>query len=935
MSQRHYTSSQEDRRGQGAQPITTSPGKTGAYYNTQRKQRLNPDLIPQELRDLNQWVVWRLQMRKGKPTKVPFRARDPECKASSTDPKSWASFDEAMAAFLRDESIDGIGFVFKPDGPYAGVDFDYCLDPGGAIAEWAQAKLERFKGGWAAISPSNNGIKVIVRGNLSGMRGTNRKGFGPGGKGGIECYDRGRFFTITSDVLDAERTTIMGDHSAELQALRAELTRKLKKAKRLPDAQMAEVLSVDDGALLDRIRRSRQGAKFEALYDRGDTSLHNGDDSAADIALCCILAFWTNKDEDRIERLFNGSRLAQREKWGRADYRASTITAACEATTETYRPPSSKKERKEQPNDDTASREGADDERIEIEVSVRWHEVLEKTLPALKRDPDLYRRGDVLVTVTVETEDEIPLSGSTVLKGMAGTPRVIVLSPSNLGCHLTRVASFYRWTKGRSRENVAVQVHQFLLNAIFTHCHYPGVRPLLAVVECPYPRLDGSIVSTPGYDPTTGTIYRPSMRFPPIPNRPTREQAQEAARRLLAIVKQFPFPTDADRAVWLAALLTVIARPIIDGPVPGFALIGNKAGVGKGLLIDIIGIISTNRSVPTSTYPEEKEEAAKVKVSIALAGPPIVHFDNLDEGVFYGNGAFDSTLTSITVDDRILGSLKRTGDIALRSTFFLSGNNISPGKDAFRRWLPINLFSDLERPEERGDLADTQLRQSVMDHRAEHVRNALIILSAHAQEGYPCAPKAPLGSFEAWDPIVRGAVIYAYGHDPCQTRRKAADEAPARLAKIALLQGWKELPGGTLGGVTTPRAIQIVTERPDDFPTLHNALLHLGRDGGKPAGPKSLGNTIRAMKGNTIEGMRFVEAGKVHGTTLWKVEVHGGGSEGSGGSAFPPTRVSSTSHTNVIMSEKTLDGSKSRGEDILQSPQTPRQGDCAREVGEL
>ena len=65
--------------------------------------------------------------------------------------------------------------------------------------------------------------------------------------------------------------------------------------------------------MLDRIRRSAQGPKFARLW-AGDTSVHGGDDSAADLALCSILAFWCGPDADRIDRLFRRSALF-RAKW--------------------------------------------------------------------------------------------------------------------------------------------------------------------------------------------------------------------------------------------------------------------------------------------------------------------------------------------------------------------------------------------------------------------------------------------------------------------------------------------------------------------------------------------------------------------------------------------------------------------------------------------
>lgn len=68
--------------------------------------------------------------------------------------------------------------------------------------------------------------------------------------------------------------------------------------------------SVDDSALIETIRRSRQGARFDALMagDAGD------DHSAADLALCNMLAPRTNWDPERIDRIFRGSGL-MRPKW--------------------------------------------------------------------------------------------------------------------------------------------------------------------------------------------------------------------------------------------------------------------------------------------------------------------------------------------------------------------------------------------------------------------------------------------------------------------------------------------------------------------------------------------------------------------------------------------------------------------------------------------
>ena len=49
---------------------------------------------------------------------------------------------------------------------------------------------------YGEISPSGKGVKFFCRGTLTGD-GVRRKGFGPGGAGGVELYDRGHYFAVT------------------------------------------------------------------------------------------------------------------------------------------------------------------------------------------------------------------------------------------------------------------------------------------------------------------------------------------------------------------------------------------------------------------------------------------------------------------------------------------------------------------------------------------------------------------------------------------------------------------------------------------------------------------------------------------------------------------------------------------------------------------
>ena len=58
---------------------------------------------------------------------------------------------------------------------------------------------------------------------------------------------------------------------------------------------------LDDDALIQKAREAKGGAEFAALFDRGDTSAYSGDASAADLALMNRLAFWLDRDANRME----------------------------------------------------------------------------------------------------------------------------------------------------------------------------------------------------------------------------------------------------------------------------------------------------------------------------------------------------------------------------------------------------------------------------------------------------------------------------------------------------------------------------------------------------------------------------------------------------------------------------------------------------------
>jgi hypothetical protein len=96
-----------------------------------------------------------------------------------------------------------------------------------------------------------------------------------------------------------------------------------------------------DEAIIEKCRAAQNAVKFSDLFDHGDVhAYHGGDDSAADLALASMLAFYT-QDVAQLERLISSSALGRREKWlRRDDYRKRTIRQALSNLGEVYHWPS-------------------------------------------------------------------------------------------------------------------------------------------------------------------------------------------------------------------------------------------------------------------------------------------------------------------------------------------------------------------------------------------------------------------------------------------------------------------------------------------------------------------------------------------------------------------------------------------------------------------
>ena len=269
--------------------------------------------IPDELKGYRQWVVWKLEITKEnqekgkKPTKVPYSPLTH--KKSGNNEKyraTWGTFDEACTAFTTGK-FSGIMLNITDSDPFVVIDFDHCVHDG-EINEEVESYIQSLDS-YTEISPSGTGIHVIARGKKPGSR---CKRQWPDYE--VEMYEHGRFITITGHVVDDKH--FVNQEQDALQELYNERLPENKPKVATVNVEPVPV-TLDDTSLLAKIRGSKQGAKFDELMSgntAGYATKNNEGHSEADLALCSMLAWWTGKDAERIDRIFRNSALV-RPKW--------------------------------------------------------------------------------------------------------------------------------------------------------------------------------------------------------------------------------------------------------------------------------------------------------------------------------------------------------------------------------------------------------------------------------------------------------------------------------------------------------------------------------------------------------------------------------------------------------------------------------------------
>lgn len=429
-------------------------------------------------------------------------------------------------------------------------------------------------------------------------------------------------------------------------------------------------------------------------------------------------------------------------------------------------------------------------ERVSILIDDDMERIAKEVLAVWGARFVAFSAGGKLYEIQTNEAQKLPF-----LTSEPDAPRLLPVGSSRARALAGRECSFAKekTSEKDGHESIPQLPPDWLGPAIVTRPDHPKIPVITGLAQAPTLRRDGALIHEPGYDTSTG-IYLVSDLKVSIPEAPTKQDAEHARAKLLDLVSDFDFVSEAGEDVWLAGLLSMACRHTYNGPTPIIIVDASKRGSGKTMLVDIASVIATGITASRMFYTDDDTEMDKRITSLALAGEQIVLIDNIVGKL--ASAPLDAALTSDSYRGRTLGKLEMTQAVPMKIVWWATGNGIIVGADTARRSLLARLAPMSEHPEDRTGPRPGQAWKypDPVEHaranRAELLGHALTLVRAYILAGRPKQQLLPMGSFTAWSSVIRAAIVYAGGTDPCLTIKELRAVDVQEQALLAMVQCW-------------------------------------------------------------------------------------------------------------------------------------------------
>jgi putative DNA primase/helicase len=452
--------------------------------------------------------------------------------------------------------------------------------------------------------------------------------------------------------------------------------------------------------------------------------------------------------------------------------------------------------------------------------------------------------------------------------------QIDLVKSAALRANLDAAANYKRWDERKKiwrPANCPTEIAEILLSI-----GRSNLRPLAGIITAPTLRHDGSVLETPGYDERTGLLFRPGdIEFPPIPDRPTRKQAEAARDLLCDLLAEFAFVSGqrgVDASVAFSGFATALIRRSMAS-APLHAISSPSPGSGKSFLVDLVSMVTTGYRAPVAALSGRDEEDEKRLDAHLLVARSILSLDNASHPI--GGDRLCQILTQESVSFRPMGYTAII-QAATNITLFATGNNLAFAGDVLRRCILCRIDPEEEHPEQRE--FKTSPMSAVTARRAEFVVAVLTMLRAYIAAGRP-SPSKPLASYEHWCQMVRDPLIWLGFTDPIASMADVETTDGSREDTAELFACWIEQFGEVF--ISAREAVDIASKRHTDqadrpigfvYPKINAALAAVAADRSGTISAKQLGYWLRAHVDQIVGGLRLTHKLDKHSKVMtWKI----------------------------------------------------------------
>jgi putative DNA primase/helicase len=413
-------------------------------------------------------------------------------------------------------------------------------------------------------------------------------------------------------------------------------------------------------------------------------------------------------------------------------------------------------------------------------------------------------------------------------------------------------AEFVRYD-ARNKRLVAIDPPRGVIETLLERQDW--VFPTIAgIINTPTMRPDGSLLTQQGYDQITQLWHKSAADavLPPIPNAPTKSDAERALELLDDLLSEFPFVGELDKSVAIAGIMTPVLRGAFS-VAPLFFIAKPEAGTGASYFVRLVGTIATGQDATPLVASSDPKELQKELSAKAFEGRPILNLNNLTFDL--ESALLCQMLTEGVVDIRPFGKNTQTVSCDCHSTTaFANGNNIRIIGDLVRRTVTCRMDAKQEQPELRPFAHDPVAM--VKKNRGAYLAAVFTIARAYIAAGCPDVSATELAGFDGWSRKVRHPLVWLGRSDPARSMDENRALDPEREELRELIDALAKCFGAA--EFTAADVIDWATRGSGDGKLAFPELIAVFTRDGRNISAKAVGKLLMRHRGR-VSGGRSIE----------------------------------------------------------------------------